>query len=148
MLVGDGLGLREKLVADLIKGLLWPAALILPLLGLIIWASVGRGLKPLNRIAHELARRDAEDMSPVDAGAAPSEIRPLTVALNGLFDKVERARRHERDVTAFAAHELRTPLAGLKTQAQITVAAKEPAIRDRALKRDSSRKRSLTSSKM
>ena len=134
VLVGDRLGLREKLVADLIKGLLWPAALILPLLGLIIWASVGRGLKPLNRIAHELARRDAEDMSPVDAGAAPSEIRPLTVALNRLFDKVERARRHERDVTAFAAHELRTPLAGLKTQAQIAVAAKEPAIRDRALK--------------
>ncbi|GLK56640.1 two-component system sensor histidine kinase QseC [Methylopila capsulata] len=133
VLVGDRLGLREKLVGDLIKGLLWPAALILPLLGLVIWASVGRSLEPLSRIARELGRRDAEDMKPVDAGAAPSEIRPLTAALNGLFDKVERARRHEREVTAFAAHELRTPLAGLKTQAQIAVAAKDPAIRDRAL---------------
>ncbi|RXF75573.1 ATP-binding protein [Hansschlegelia zhihuaiae] len=134
VLVGDRLGLREQLVADLIKGLLWPAALILPLLGLLIWISVGRGLKPLDRIARELGRRDAEDMRPVDPGTAPSEIRPLTVALNDLFHKVERARRHERDVTAFAAHELRTPLAGLKTQAQIAAAAKEPAIRDRALK--------------
>ncbi|MGA0534189.1 ATP-binding protein [Hansschlegelia sp. KR7-227] len=134
VLVGDRLGLREKLVTDLIKGLLWPAALILPLLGLLIWVSVGRGLKPLGRIARELGRRDAEDMSPVDAGAVPSEIKPLTTALNGLFDKVERARRHERDVTAFAAHELRTPLAGLKTQAQIAAASNEPAIRDKALK--------------
>lgn len=134
VLVGDRLGLREKLVADLIKGLLWPAALILPVLGLLIWASVGRGLSPLRRMAHELGRRDAEDMRPVDAGAAPSEIRPLTAALNGLFDKVERARRHEREVTAFAAHELRTPLAGLKTQAQIAAAAQSASVRDHALK--------------
>jgi two-component system sensor histidine kinase QseC len=134
VLVGDRLGLREQLVADLIKGLLWPAALILPLLGLLIWASVGRGLKPLDRIARELGGRDADDMSPVDAGAAPSEIKPLTTALNSLFVKVEAARRHEREVTAFAAHELRTPLAGLKTQAQIAAAAREPAVRDRALR--------------
>lgn len=133
VLVGDRLGLREKLVADLIKGLLWPAALILPLLGFLIWASVGQGLTPLRRIARELGGRDAEDMRPVDVGAMPSEIKPLTTAINGLLDKVERARRHEREVTAFAAHELRTPLAGLKTQAQIAAAAKEPGIRDRAL---------------
>ncbi len=133
VLVGDRLGLREKLVADLIKGLLWPAALILPLLGFLIWASVGQGLRPLRLIARELGGRDAEDMSPVDAGAMPSEIKPLTTAINGLFDKVERARRHEREVTAFAAHELRTPLAGLKTQAQIAATAKEPGVRDRAL---------------
>ena len=134
VLVGDRLGLRERLVADLIKGLLWPAAFILPLLGAVIWISLGRGLRPLHRIARELRRRDAEDMSPVDAGAAPSEIRPLAAALNGLFGKVERARRHEREVTAFAAHELRTPLAGLKTQAQIAVAARDPVVRDNALR--------------
>lgn len=133
VLVGDRLGLREKLVGDLIKGLLWPAVLILPVLGVLIWVSVGRSLAPLRRLARELGRRDAEDMRPVDAGAAPSEIKPLTAALNGLFDKVERARRHEREVTAFAAHELRTPLAGLKTQAQIAVATRETAVRERAL---------------
>ncbi|MFC3694623.1 sensor histidine kinase N-terminal domain-containing protein [Chenggangzhangella methanolivorans] len=134
VLVGDRLGLRERLVTDLIKGLLWPAAFILPLLGVLIWASLGRGLRPLDRITRELSGRDAEDMSSVDAGAAPSEIRPLAAALNGLFGKVERARRHEREVTAFAAHELRTPLAGLKTQAQIAVAAQDPAVRDNALR--------------
>lgn len=134
VLVGDRLSLRERLVTDLIKGLLWPAALILPFLGLLIWVSVGRGLRPLGRIAGELSRRDAEDMSPVDAGAAPSEIRPLVGALNDLFGKVERARRHEREVTAFAAHELRTPLAGLKTQAQIAAAAKDERVRSNALR--------------
>jgi len=73
-------------------------------------------------------------MSPVDAGAAPSEIRPLVGALNGLFGKVERARRHEREVTAFAAHELRTPLAGLRTQAQIAASAPDEAVRANALR--------------
>jgi two-component system sensor histidine kinase QseC len=134
VLVGDRLSLRERLVADLIKGLLWPAALILPLLGVLIWVSVGRGLRPLGQIATELGRRDAEDMSAVDVGAAPSEIRPLVGAMNALFGKVERARRHEREVTAFAAHELRTPLAGLKTQAQIAASATDEAMRSNALR--------------
>ncbi len=65
---------------------------------------------------------------------APSEVRPLLEALNSLFAKVEAARQHERDLTAFAAHELRTPLAGLKTQAQIALAAPDAAIRDDALR--------------
>lgn len=134
VLVGDRLSLREGLVADLIKGLLWPAALILPLLGVLIWVSVGRGLMPLGRIAEELGRRDAEDMSAVDVGGAPSEIRPLVGAMNSLFGKVERARQHEREITAFAAHELRTPLAGLKTQAQIAASATDEAIRTNALR--------------
>ena len=65
-------------------------------------------------------------MRPVDATHAPVEVRPLADALNGLFGKVEAARAHERTVTAFAAHELRTPLAGLKTQAQVALAARDP----------------------
>lgn len=85
-------------------------------------------------MAGELARRDTDDMSPIDTGNAPSEVKPLANALNGLFGKVEAARRHEREVTAFAAHELRTPLAGLKTQAQIAIAAADPAIREGALR--------------
>ncbi|MCG5651095.1 histidine kinase dimerization/phospho-acceptor domain-containing protein, partial [Holdemanella sp. DFI.5.21] len=62
------------------------------------------------------------------------EVKPLLAALNGLFEKVETARRHERDVTAFAAHELRTPLAGLKTQAQIALAAPDGSVREAALR--------------
>lgn len=133
VMVGDRIGLRNKLVNDLIVGLLGPALLMLPLFGLLIWASLVRGLSPLRTMADELKRRDADDMRPLDASRLPSEVQPLAQALNALFDKVEAARRHERDITAFAAHELRTPLAGLKTQAQIAMAAPDPAIRNHAL---------------
>ena len=133
VMVGDRLGLRERLVTDLIKGLLAPTLLIVPLLGLLIWTSLGRGLRPLQNMAEELQNRDAEDMRAIDAQHAPLEIRPVVDALNKLFDKVDAARRHEREVTAFAAHELRTPLAGLKTQAQIAMSAADPAIKAGAL---------------
>ena len=134
VLVGDRLGLRERLVGDLVKGLLWPALLIVPLLGLLIWLSLNRGFRPLAWITNDLTHRKADDMRPVNVAATPSEVQPLTNALNQLFAKVELARRHERDLTAFAAHELRTPLAGLKAQAQVAVAADDPAVMKHALR--------------
>src|SRR5258708_10160789 len=133
VLVGDRLGLRERLVTDLIKGLLAPTLLIIPLLGLLIWTSLGRGLRPLQNMAEELQKRDAEDMRAIDARHAPREIRPVVGALNKLFEKADAALRHEREGTAFAAHELRTPLAGLKTQAQIAMTTADPSVKTRAL---------------
>ena len=134
VLVGDRLGLREKLVSDLIRGLLWPTIFIVPLLGLLIWTSLGRGLRPLQLMAVDLKYRSVDDMSPVDSRHTPPEILPLVTALNNLFARLEAARQHERDITAFAAHELRTPLAGLKTQAQVAIAATDPKARESALR--------------
>lgn len=133
ILVADRLALRDRLVSDLVKGLVAPIILILPLLGLLIWISLGRGLRPLHELADKVRQKDADDMRPLQAANIPSEVKPLADALNGLFIKVEAARRHEREVTAFAAHELRTPLAGLKTQAQIALATSDPAIQKGAL---------------
>ncbi len=132
--IGDRLGRRDKLAADMVKGLLVPALLILPLLGLLIWLSLGRGLRPLLDMARDLRSRAADDMRPIEARDPPTELAPLANAINGLFAKVETARRHEREVTAFAAHELRTPLAGLKTQAQIAMASDDPDVRQGALR--------------
>ncbi len=134
VLVGDRLGIREHLVADIIKGLLAPTLLIVPLIGFLIWSSLNRGLLPLRSLALELQNRQADDMRPVETGRVPAEILPIMAALNALFSKVERARAHEREITAFAAHELRTPLAGLRTQTQVAIGATEPATRTAALR--------------
>ena len=134
VVVGDRLGLRERLVRDLIKGLLAPAALIVPLLAALIWASLGSGLRPLRAMAREVEERGEGDMRPIDPGHAPREIRPLAAALNALLHRLEAAREHERAVTAMAAHELRTPLAGLKIQAQVALGTSDAAARERALR--------------
>lgn len=133
VLVGDRLGLRERLVSDLVRGLLWPAIFIVPLLGLLIWTSLGRGLRPLQQLAVDLKDRRVDDMKPIDLNHTPPEILQLVNSLNSLFARLEAARRHERDITAFAAHELRTPLAGLKTQAQVAIATTDPNVRESAL---------------
>jgi two-component system, OmpR family, sensor histidine kinase QseC len=134
VLVGDKLGLRESFVADILKGLLAPMFLTIPLLGLVIWVSLNRGFRPLKVLAEDLSSRNADDMTPVETNNVPSEIKPVARSLNNLFAKVTEALRHERDITAFAAHELRTPLAGLRTQAQIAMSAREESTREAALR--------------
>jgi two-component system sensor histidine kinase QseC len=131
--VGDRMGLREAFVKDIIKGLAGPMLLTAPLLALLIWVSLSRGLKPLQTLAEDLRGRHADDLTPVKTGGIPTEILPMVSSLNSLFGRVESALRHERDITAFAAHELRTPLAGLRMQTQIAMAATEPNTRDSAL---------------
>jgi len=135
VLVGDSLEIRDRLIGDVIKGLLVPGVVILPILAGLIWLSVGRGLAPLTRVAEGLAGRSAAELHPVDAGSVPREVRPVIRALNSLFGRVAEARDRERSFTAYAAHELKTPLAGLKTQAQIALRTDDPAIQREALSR-------------
>lgn len=134
VLVGDNLRVRDRLVGDVIKGLLLPASLIMPILAGLIWLSVRKGLAPLKRVASALSARGASDLGPLaEDDSVPSEIRPVIKSLNGLFARVASARERERNFTAFAAHELRTPLAGLKTQAQVALGASDAGIQKHAL---------------
>lgn len=134
VLVGDHLRIRDGLVNDVIRGLLLPALLILPALAMLIWFSVRRGLEPLRKIAGDLETRQASDLRPIAGVRTAKEIVPVLQSLNGLFARVASLRERERNFTAFAAHELRTPLAGLKTQAQVALASDDRAIRDQALR--------------
>lgn len=134
VMVGDSVQIRDRLVGDVIKGLLLPALLILPIMIGLIWLSVRRGLAPLSDMAATLSSRAASDLRPLPNAGAPSEIAPAVNALNGLFKRVEDARQRERSFTAFAAHELKTPLAGLKTQAQIALASADGAVHANALR--------------
>ena len=133
VLVGDNLDIRARLVRDVVKGLLLPMALIVPALGALIWFGVGRGMRPLDDLAEGLRLRKAEDLHPLAAAGAASEIRPVVTALNGLFGRVSETRERERHFLAYAAHELRTPLAGLKTQAEISLRTDREEVRQAAL---------------
>ncbi|HEY9040170.1 MAG TPA: ATP-binding protein [Roseovarius sp.] len=133
VMVGDAVAVRDRLVRDVMTGFAIPAAVILPLLAALIWLSVGRGLKPLDRLAEGLRARRPQDLSPLPAGPAPREIRPVRRALNRLFAEVETVRATERDFVAFAAHELKTPMAGLRMQAQIARIAEDEDTRRHAL---------------
>lgn len=132
VLVGDSLAVRERLVGDVITGLVVPAALVLPLMAGLIFLSVNRGLLPIDRVARELGTRRADEFAPIRS-EGPREIRPMLDALNALFARAGRSRERERNFTAFAAHELRTPLTGLKTQAQIALRSDEPQVQRKAL---------------
>ncbi|WP_243405131.1 ATP-binding protein [Pelagivirga sediminicola] len=134
VMVGDAIEVRDRLVRDVMTGFAVPAAVILPFLAVLIWLSVARGLEPLDRLARGLRARPPQDLSPLPEGPAPREIRPVRRALNRLFAEVEAARTAERDFVAFAAHELKTPLAGLRMQAQIARIAEDDATRRHALR--------------
>ncbi|MDB6453703.1 ATP-binding protein [Falsirhodobacter sp. 20TX0035] len=120
VMVGDSMTMRKRLIGDVTRGLILPALAVLPVLAGLIWIGLGRGLRPLRRMAGDLAARDAEDLRPLDR-RLPAELSPIQSAMNDLFRRVEETRDRERSFTAFAAHELKTPLAGLKTQAQIAL---------------------------
>lgn len=134
VMVGDALAMRDGLVSGVVMGLLAPALLILPALALLIWLGVGRGLQPLSEFARLLRARSAQDLRPLPTKGVPRELSPMIGALNGLFARVEGQREREQDFTAFAAHELKTPLAGLKTQAQIAKMAPDEETRAHALR--------------
>lgn len=135
VLVGDNLGVRQRLVGDLMAGLLIPFAAAVAALALLVWAAVGHGLAPLRDIAARLRRRDPADHEPLGIGHVDQELRPLVGAIDGLFDRLSALRESERHFIASAAHELQTPLAGLRAHAQIALMAKDEETRARSLER-------------
>ncbi|MEQ1917415.1 MAG: ATP-binding protein [Gallionella sp.] len=124
---------REKLAAGIIINLLQPLLISLPLLAILLWIAVTRGLLPLVNLTNEIKRREPDNLAPLDAGSTPREVAPLIVHLNRLFIRIEASMQKERRFTADAAHELRTPVAGIKAQAQVARAATQDAERIHAL---------------
>lgn len=134
VMVGDSVSVRERLVQNVVTGVVLPALLLLPILAIMIWLCVRSGLNPLSNLARTLSERDARDLRPLAEDNLRSEITPAVSALNDLFHRVEEAHERERNFAIFAAHELKTPLAGLKTQAQIAESAKDDAMRVNAVR--------------
>lgn len=119
--VGEGYLVRNEMISYITMAASYPMLVILPVLALLIWLSIGRGLTPLNRITDEVHRRSPNQLDPVSLNDTPAEVSPLIVALNTLLARLRAAFDKERRFTADAAHELRTPLASIKTQAQVAL---------------------------
>lgn len=135
VLVGDNLSVRQRLVGDLMAGLLVPFLAAVAGLAVVIWAAVGRGLAPLNDTARALRRRDPGDLRPLGVEHVSRELLPVVGAIDGLFRRLSALRENERHFIASAAHELQTPLAGLKAHAQIALMAPEQETREKSLRR-------------
>lgn len=124
---------RHELAGHIASRLLIPALLGLPLLAAWIWFAIRQGLAPVGAIANQVAQREPQNLSPITPGVAPTELRPLLLALNSLLARIDQALDNERRFTADAAHELRTPLAALAIQAQVAARARDAQERDHAL---------------
>ncbi len=124
---------RDELATAVARNFVIPLAIALPVLGVVIWAAVGRAMRSLTHVNQQVASRAAENLTSIDVADAPSEIGALVTNLNHLFGRVQGLIEQERQFTADAAHELRTPLAGIRAQAQVARGATNDGERARAL---------------
>ena len=114
--VAQPMSVRRQEAAQLALRTLAPFALLVPVLGLIVWLAVGRALQPLQRLARAVKTRRVNAVEPLSAERLPDEVRPLVDSLNDLLARLSAALDRERAFMADAAHELRTPLTALHLQ--------------------------------
>lgn len=117
---------RHTMIHDMLVSDTYLTLLIYPLSGIFIWLIIGSGLKSIRFFAKEMAERAVDHLDPVDLNEVPVEISPLVDELNKLFLRLQQAFEREQRFAADAAHELHTPLAALKTQAQVALKTTDP----------------------
>ncbi|MGC1182079.1 ATP-binding protein [Legionella sp.] len=126
---------RNELGHRIAQDDLYIMLLTFPLSGLLIWIIIGRGLDSLDKVAEEVANRAPSHLEPVDLQEVPEEIKPVIDELNKLFFRLKEGFEREKRFAADAAHELRTPLAALKTQAQVALHTNNMEEKNQALQK-------------
>jgi len=110
---------RTEVLDEMAQNLVWPALLLLALLGTFCWLAIRQLLAPISVTAQRIATKSAQDLSAMPMQHEPQELQPIVLAFNGVLARLHRALQGERRFTADAAHELRTPLAGLRMRIQL-----------------------------
>ena len=112
-----------------------PAIVLLPVLMLLAWFSIGIGLRPLTVLSHAMQARNDRNLQPIEIASTPGEIEPVITATNALLGRLRTSLARERTFTADAAHELKTPLTAIKVQAQVAMSSRDSAQQILALRK-------------
>jgi two-component system sensor histidine kinase TctE len=124
--VGETLEKRSQLANEIIRGVIIPQFIVLPIAVLLVWFGLSRGLAPLADLQARIRARAPDDLSPIDPRAAPDEIAPLVGAFNELLARLAHNMEMQQRFLADAAHQMKTPLAGLRTQAELALRETDP----------------------
>jgi two-component system sensor histidine kinase QseC len=129
----EPLRVRDHISAEIARGMFWPLLLELPLMGLMIWVVVRTGSRSLRRIARAVSAQAGDQLQPIERTRVPVEIHGLVDAINDLLGRVDETLRRERRFIDEAAHELRTPVAGMRLHLSNLIEAEDATARARAL---------------
>lgn len=124
--VAETLVKRHILANEILIGVILPQLLLIGIAGLVLWAGVARGLAPLRTLQEAVAARSHLDLSPVDVAHVPSEVDPLLSAVNDLMARLDTILTYQSRFIADAAHQLRTPVAGLKAHIEVALREEDP----------------------
>lgn len=119
--VAETLDKRAQLANEIIKGVILPQFIILPIALALIWFALSRGLSPLAELQQRIRARRPDDLSPIDSGQVPEEISPLVGSLNEMLDRLSQSIEMQKRFIADAAHQMKTPLAGMRMQSELAL---------------------------
>ena len=114
------------LANEILIGVILPQLLLIAIAGLVLWGGVARGLAPLRALQQAVAARSHLDLSPVEVAHVPGEVNPLLSAVNDLMARLDAILTYQSRFIADAAHQLRTPVAGLKAHIEVALREEDP----------------------